>query len=160
MTSVRSYRGEDAPLLSDLYVRSVRRLAAGDYSARQIDAWAALAPDPARLDALARDGRLRLVSEDAQGAPVAFADLEPDGHIHYFYCAPEAAGTGTAGALYDALEAAARDRGARRLYAEASEGARRFFLKRGFAVLARRDFEVSGVPIHNYAVEKTLFPKT
>ncbi|MEQ8179957.1 MAG: GNAT family N-acetyltransferase [Amphiplicatus sp.] len=158
MIFVRPYRSEDAPLLSDLYVRSVRALAVGDYSARQIDAWAALAPDPARLDALARDGRLRLVSEDAQGAPAAFADLEPDGHIHYFYCAPEAAGTGAAGALYDALEAAARDWGARLLYAEASEGARRFFLKRGFVVLARRDFEVSGVPIHNYAVEKNAFP--
>ena len=156
MTVIRPYRSDDAPLLSDLYVRSVRLLAAGDYSARQIDAWATLAPDPTRLDALALDGRLRLVSEDADGAPVAFADLEQDGHIHYFYCAPEAGGTGVAQALYEALEAAARRRGATRLYAEASEGARRFFLKRGFAVLARRDFEVSGVAIHNYTVEKTL----
>ncbi|MEQ8935019.1 MAG: GNAT family N-acetyltransferase [Amphiplicatus sp.] len=158
MTFIRPYRSDDAPHLSNLYVRSVRTLAGGDYSERQIDAWAKLAPDPARLDALALDGRLRLVAEDSRGAPAAFADLEPDGHIHYFYCAPEAAGTGTAGALYDALETAARERGLRRLYAEASEGARRFFLKRSFTVLARRAFEISGVAIHNYAVEKTLAP--
>ena len=34
--------------------------------------------------------------------------------------------------------------------------ARRFFLRRGFVVVARRDFEVAGTPIHNYAVEKRL----
>jgi putative acetyltransferase len=39
---------------------------------------------------------------------------------------------------------------------EASEPARRFFLKRGYAVLERRDFEIGGVPIHNYAMERRL----
>jgi putative acetyltransferase len=44
----------------------------------------------------------------------------------------------------------------KRLHAEASEAARRFFLKRGFAVVNRRAFEIAGVRIHNYAVEKWL----
>jgi putative acetyltransferase len=61
-----------------------------------------------------------------------------------------------ASALYDALEARARERGVGRLYAEASEAARRFFLKKGFIVTARRAFAIDGVPIHNYAVEKAL----
>jgi putative acetyltransferase len=43
-----------------------------------------------------------------------------------------------------------------RLYSEASEAARRFFLKKGLVVLHRRDFEVRGVAIHNHAVEKRL----
>jgi putative acetyltransferase len=44
----------------------------------------------------------------------------------------------------------------KRLYAEASEAARRFFLKKSFAVVNKRAFEISSVPIHNYAVEKRL----
>jgi putative acetyltransferase len=44
----------------------------------------------------------------------------------------------------------------KRLYSEASEAARRFFLKQGFAVVSKRLFEISGVPIHNYAMEKWL----
>ena len=69
---------------------------------------------------------------------------------------PEAAGTGVAAALYDRLERTARERGMKRLHAEASEAARRFFLRKGFSVVNRRAFEISGVPIHNYAVEKWL----
>ena len=44
----------------------------------------------------------------------------------------------------------------KRLHAEASEAARRFFLRRGFVVVNSRAFEISGVPIHNYAMEKWL----
>ena len=134
----------------------MRGIGARDYTPEQIDAWAALAPSGRRLDALMADGRTRLVAADPGDRPVAFADLEPDGHIHFLYCAPEAAGDGIASELYERLEAAARGQGITRLYAEASEAARRFFLGQGFTVLHRRDFEVSGVPIHNYAVEKVL----
>ena len=43
-----------------------------------------------------------------------------------------------------------------RLYVEASELARRLFLRKGFTVVTRRDFAVGGVMIHNYAMEKRL----
>jgi putative acetyltransferase len=153
---VRSYSGTDAALLADLYKRSVEFLGARDYTSAQVDAWAALCPSPERLHGLCSDGRMRLVAVDRTDRPVAFVDLEKDGHIHFLYCAPEAAGTGTASGLYDAMEAAARDIGMTRLYSEASEAARRFFLKKGFVVTAKREFEISGVRIHNYAVEKAL----
>jgi putative acetyltransferase len=65
-------------------------------------------------------------------------------------------GTGVASALYDELEGIARERGLIRLHSEASEAARRLFLKKGFVVTARRQFDISGVPIHNYAMEKVL----
>lgn len=97
-----------------------------------------------------------LVAVDGAGRPVAFGDLEPDGHIHFLYCAPEAAGTGVTATLYDALERIARAQGIVRLYAEASEPARRFFARQGFRTIGRRDFDIEGVPIHNYAVEKRL----
>lgn len=153
---IRPFHPDDADALARLYVRSVEEIGRRDYSDRQVEAWASLAPSPERLRELACDGRTTLVAVDASDLPVAFGDLEEDGHIHFLYCAPEAAGTGVAAAVYDELERIARQRGVARLFAEASEAARRFFLARGFRVTSTRRLEVAGVPIHNYAVEKAL----
>lgn len=113
-------------------------------------------PDPATFVAWAAQPRLVLVAVDAADLPLAYGDLEPDGHIDQLYCHPDAAGTGVTAALYAELEAAARARGIARLYVEASEPARRFFLKQGFSVVERNDFELAGVPIHNWRMEKAL----
>ena len=156
MVSIRHYEARDAGALADLYRRSVEQIGPRDYGEEQVRAWAALAPSPAQIEARAADGRTTLVAVDDEDQPLAFGDLEHDGHIGYLYCAPEAAGKGVAAALYDRLERAARERGLKRLHAEASEAARRFFLRKGFSVVNRRAFEISGVPIHNYAVEKWL----
>jgi putative acetyltransferase len=153
---IRFYDSKDAEPLANLYKRSVRQIGGRDYSAEQVEAWASLAPTPERLQALSADGRVRLVAVDESDMPLAFADLERDGHIHFMYCAPEAAGKGIVSALYDELEMIAREQGMTRLYAEASEAARRFFLNKSFTVKETRRFEIAGVPIHNYAVEKLL----
>lgn len=100
------------------------------------------------------DGRRRLVAV-RDDLPVGFIDLEPDGHIHFLYKAPEA-GAGVASALLASIEAFALTARIERLFAEASEPARRFFERNGFCVIARRDFGVEGVAIHSYAVEKRL----
>jgi len=157
-TTVRPYRAADAPALSQIFRRSVEGLGPRAYGPAQVAAWASLCPTAEEIAARAGDGRLLLVAVDADDRPLAFADLERDGHIDLFYCAPEAAERGVAAALYAALEQAARAAGTSRLYAEASETARGFFERQGFAVTARRDFAVAGVAIHNYAVEKRLVP--
>jgi putative acetyltransferase len=138
------------------YVRSVKTIGPLYYSSLQVEAWLSLRPSPERLHQLSADGRTRLVAVDDSDQPIAFADLENDGHIAFLYCSPEVAGTGVASALYNELERIARDRGIIRLHSEVSEAARRLFLRKGFVVTARRQFEISGVPIHNYAVEKVL----
>lgn len=152
--SIRPYQPADAPALSALYERAVRQLGARDYTGPQIEAWASLAPSAEALDDRMRDGRTRLVAltDDIAG----FVDVEPDGHIDLLYVAPAAAGSGVARTLLETAEALAPLSGATRLYAEASETARPVFERLGFAVVARRDFEVAGVPIHNWAVEKAL----
>jgi len=154
--TIRSYQGKDAGPLADLFRRSVEAIGPRDYTAEQVAAWLALAPSPAQVAARCADGRTTLVAVDAADRPLAFGDLEADGHIAYLYCAPEAAGTGVVAALYDQLEAEARQRGIGSLSSEASEAARRFFLKQGFTIVARRDFAIGGVAIHNYAVKKIL----
>ncbi|MCS6624872.1 GNAT family N-acetyltransferase [Roseibacterium beibuensis] len=152
--SVRPYQTDDAEALSALYEASVRALGARDYSAAQIEAWASLTPSPEALDGRMADGRTRLVAvaDDIAG----FIDLEPDGHIDLLYVAPAAAGAGVARLLLETAEALAPLSGAGRLYAEASETARPVFERLGYSVTGRRDFEVAGEPIHNWAVEKAL----
>lgn len=155
---IRPFRDDDAPALAALFHAAVHGIASHHYSAEQVRAWSAAPADPARFAARARDGRTLLVAADAADRPIAYGDVEADGHIDHIFCAPEHAGTGVAAAVYAALETAARARGVVRLYVEASEPARRFFLKHGFSELHRRDFEIGGTAIHNYAMEKALPP--
>ena len=153
---IRPFEEADAPALAGLFYEAVQVIARRDYSEAQVRAWAPEPPPAERIRAWAEDGRLLLVAADPDGAPLAFGDLEADGHIDHLFCHPRAAGTGVTAALYAGLEAAARARGVALLYVEASEPARRFFLRQGFRIVHRRDFDIAGVPIHNYRMEKGL----
>ncbi len=155
---IRPYRLEDADAISEVYLRSVEQIGPKDYTPEQVKVWASLRPSAERMHERASDGRTTLVAAAPDGAVLGFIDLESDGHIDLLYCAPEAAGKGVAGKLYEAVEALARARGMKRLYSEASEAARRFFLKRGFVELNRRQLSIDGIAIHNFAVEKRLEP--
>jgi putative acetyltransferase len=154
--TLRPYREGDAPALADVFFRSVREAALADYSPEQVRAWLPERPRPERMAARAADGRLTLVAEDPSGAVVAYIDLEPDGHIDHLYCLPETVGRGVASMLYLRLEEEARRRGLPELRVEASEGARRLFLRHGFRVLERRVLIRQGVTLHNHAMAKRL----
>jgi putative acetyltransferase len=151
---IRRYRPEDAALVAELFHLSVRVLGARRYSAEQTAAWSPVQPAPETVDARACDGRVVLVATDADGKIVGFGELEADGHIDRLYVHPDAAGTGTAAELLDALLALAAEQGLARLHVEASELARGLFERRGFRVLHRRDFELRGVPVHNWAMSR------
>lgn len=153
---VRQYRNEDAAALALVFERAVRGIASRDYSPAQIEAWIGAEPREARFRRKMADGRRCWVAVDEQDRVTAFVDLEADGHIDLLFADPAVAGRGVTTALLDSLERAARESGMPRLYVEASEPARRFFLKRGYSVSQRRDFEIGGVAIHNYAMERRL----
>jgi putative acetyltransferase len=153
---IRRYLAKDAAELPAIFRRAVRAIAPRDYSPAQVDAWASRAPSAERIHELYTDGRTALIATDDDDRPIAFVDVEADGHINMLYCAPEAAGTCIASALYDQLELEMRRRRTTGAYVEASEAARRFFLKKGFKVVARRKLSIGAVPIHNYAMEKAL----
>lgn len=155
---IRSYRPDDAPALVALFHAAVHEVARLYYSRAQVHAWAPVVPDVAQFQARAADGRTLLVAVDDEDVPLAYGDVEEDGHIDHLFCRPDAAGTGVTAALYAALESAARTRGITLVYVEASEPARRFFDKQGFRLIGRRDFEMAGVPIHNFEMEKDLAP--
>lgn len=155
--TIRRFEPRDAALLGAIFFDSVRKAGVLDYSQVQVEAWAPSIPDRAWFDARAADGRLILVAVNEVGEPIAYADLEPNGHIDHLYCRPESIGNGVASELYDRLEQEARERGITRLFAEASEAARRLLLRKGFVEVKRRDLLLRGVKIHNYLMEKSLF---
>lgn len=153
MTAIRPYQDGDAEALAAVFERAVRMIGARDYSPAQIEAWIG---DALRRDVFRErmaDGRRCWVALDAGDRVTAFVDLEADGHIDFLFADPDVAGRGVASDLLDVLERTARDGGMARLYVEASEAARRFLVKRGYRVERRRDFEIRGVAIHNYAME-------
>src|SRR5687768_6431038 len=132
---IRSFRSADAPALARIFHAAVHQVGGLHYSLEQLNAWAPAVPNAERFLEQGADGRILLVAADDSDQPLAYGDLEMNGHIDHLYCRPDVAGTGVASALYDQLEAAAKDRGISRLHVEASEPARRFFLRKRFVLI-------------------------
>ena len=153
--TIRPFRPKDAEYLSRIYQDAVRTLAARYYAPDQIAAWLSIAPAPERLKHLYGDGRSALVCT-AGGRPIAFSDHDAAGHIRFLYCDPAFADRHAASRLMNAVEMSARRQGLGHLTSEASEAALAVFRRHGFRITARRNFELGGVTIHNYAVEKRL----
>jgi len=153
---IRLFTPADAAALAVIFHEAVRKVGPRGYTPEQTVAWSP-APVPAEAF-LARvsDGREVFVAVNDADSPLGFIELEADGHIDRFYCHPDVVGTGVGSALYDRLERAAQDRGLARLFVEASEVVRDFFVRRGFRLIRRQDFARNGVPIHNYVMDKSL----
>lgn len=152
----RFYKPSDSAQIAELFQRSVLELGPRFYTDAQVAAWAVRGPSPDRVRARNDDGLITFVKVNDDDRVMAYAELETDGHIDQVYAHPDVAGQGCVSGLMDDLESHARDMGLRELFSEASEGARPLFLKKGFVDEGRRDFEIGGVSIHNYAMRKTL----
>ena len=153
---LRPYRPGDAPRLAEIFQTAIRQIGARDYSAAQVEAWAGPRVTAADLDARYTDGRATFIAVDEADRAIAFSDVEADGHIDMLYCDPAHARRGAASALLAAIEATAREAGLALLHTEASETARPVFEKTGYTAVVRRDFEVEGVAMHNWKMEKQL----
>ncbi len=153
---IRPWRDDDAEALSALALAAIREVGARAYAPDQVAAWAARHPGPAMYRERAANGHAIFVAADRSDVPVAYAVLEPDGHLDRLYNHPDHTRRGLAQRLLAVAEEHALGSGLTRLYTEASELARPAFERAGYAVMHRRDFEIDGVPIHNYAMEKIL----
>jgi putative acetyltransferase len=153
---IRVFRDDDAGALAAVFFSSVRQIGSHFYTAEQVTAWAPNLPPADAFIRRASDGRTLLVAVDDDDQPIAYGDLESNGHIDHLYCSPEAAGSGVAKQLYEELEGLARRARISVLFVEASEPAKRFFQKQGFDVIERNDLQVRGVALHNYRMRKAL----
>jgi putative acetyltransferase len=154
---VRKYRPSDAAGLATIFYRSVREVASRCYSQAQVEAWAPRLVEPSVWNRGATaEGRITIVAVDDADKPIAFGDMETNGHIDHLYSSPDALGKGAASAIYNRLELHARELGLTRLYVEVSEYALPFFERKGYVKIRRNEFALGGVPIHNYSMEKIL----
>ena len=144
----------DAPVLAALFRAAVSELAADDYGADQLDAWASAAEDEV---AFARElaACLTLVAL-VSGEVAGFASLKGQDRIDKLYVAPDRARQGVATALVDALVRLAAARGAARLTVDASDTAQPLFAKLGFAAVTRNTVPVAGEWLGNTTMERKL----
>lgn len=152
---IRPFIPADAQALAELYHAAVHEIGIRDYSAAQVAAWSPQPKAAATYLEKAAD-RIFLVAVSNDGDPIGYGDLELNGHIDHLYCRPDHVGSGVGAAICSALEEAAEAQNIRFLFVEASEAARRLFERRGYEMESRRDFEIDGVPIHNYRMSKRL----
>lgn len=159
--TLRPFRSSDAARLSEIFAEAVRVVGAHGYSPEQVAAWAARSPAAEkRIHERVSQGHWIFAAADEQDIAVAYALLEPDGHLDHLYCHPDHTRRGLANLLLEAAEDQAREWGCAKLYTEASELARPAFERAGYSVTHKRDFTIAHegreVPIHNYAMEKSL----
>ncbi|MCG7494647.1 GNAT family N-acetyltransferase [Thalassobius sp. Cn5-15] len=154
---VRPFRTADAATLVQIFHRAVQATARADYSEDQLNAWSPAPAAPERyLARITRGGHKVWVAVDDTDTPIGFIELQEDGHIDCFYRDPDHRAAHVGQALYKTLEKEARTRRLTRLYVEASEVAKRFFLRHDFTTLERNEFERTGVMMHNTRMEKHL----
>ncbi len=158
--AIRSFRESDVASLADLTLAAIRHVGSHRYTPSQVDAWAARHPGPERFLDRASNGDAIFVTTDCEDIPVAYALLEyserENGHLDMLYCHPNHTRKGLSDQLLTRAEEHAREAGLVRLFTEASELARSTFERAGYAVTKRRDFEIEGVAIHNFAMEKLI----
>ncbi|MEP3421183.1 MAG: GNAT family N-acetyltransferase [Erythrobacter sp.] len=166
--TLRPFRDGDAGPLASLTLAAIRAVGSARYSAEQVDAWAAHHPGPERFLERVAIGHAIFVAADSNDIAVAYSLLEPpieqsgvsSGHLDMLYCHPDHTRRGLAKLLLTKAEEQARSNGVERLFTEASELAKSAFEKAGYKAIIRRDFTIEGpggsVPIHNYAMEKSL----
>jgi putative acetyltransferase len=159
--TLRTFRSADAPRLSEVFREAVRVVGAHEYTVEQTSAWLARAPAIGkRLLARVEQGHWIVVAADSNSEAVAYALMEPDGHLDHLYCHPLHTRQGLADRLLAAAEQHSRALKCNRLFTEASELARPAFERAGYIVTHRRNFTIEHegreVPIHNYAMEKHL----
>lgn len=154
--TLRPFHRHDAETLSALALAAIREIGTRHYSPEQVAAWANRHPGAAMYRERAAKGHTIIVATDGTDQPVAYAVLEPDGHVDRLFNHPDHTRRGLASRLLAAVEASARKAGLERLHTEASELARPSFERAGYIMTRRRDFALDGVSIHNYAMERRL----
>ncbi|MCP5396868.1 MAG: GNAT family N-acetyltransferase [Sphingomonadaceae bacterium] len=152
--TIRRFHPGDEQSLSHIMRSAIEQIGPRGYSQQQIEAWAARAHPAQRYLDRAGRGDVVILALDGAAQPVAYSLVEPDGHVDHLYCDPAHAGRGLGKRLLSEVDAVAKELGLTRLYTEASELARPVFERAGYTVTTRRDFDIDGVAIHNYAMEK------
>jgi putative acetyltransferase len=139
--TVREMQPEDARRFLEIHHAAVRGIAAKDYSASVVEAWARPITDQVLERFLAnRDRELRLVAElDGEMVGIG-AIVVGNSELRACYVAPNAARRGVGSALVTDIERLAREHGLDHLQLESSVTAEPFYSALGYQVEGRGEF--------------------
>ncbi|PKL37026.1 GNAT family N-acetyltransferase [Candidatus Peregrinibacteria bacterium HGW-Peregrinibacteria-1] len=151
---VRRYKPGEEQELWQLYHDTTHIINGEVYTREQVERWA---PHDKDMDEwkerIQKKNPFVAVGDDKI---VGFAELEPDGHIDYFYVHHKYQGKGVGSMLYTAIEKEAINQKIPHLHAEVSVPAKEFFLKQGFEILEKKNNIICGTPAINFMMKKQL----
>ena len=152
--TVRRYQvGEEADLQT-IYSKSTRELNSRHYTTEQIDRWVDKHSNLAEwTERLKKKNPFVAVIDEI---PIAFGELEPDGHIDLFYCHPDWQGRGAGSWLMNVITIEALKIGIKTLFAEVSVTAEPFFSKKGFKITEERSPIICSAPAKQYLMRKDI----
>jgi putative acetyltransferase len=151
-------RPEEARRFLEIQGDAVRGLAAKDYAASVVEAWARPITDQAVERFLANhDNEIRLLAEIDGRAVGIGAIVVGTSELRACYVAPSAARRGVGTALVAEIERIAREHHLDHLHLESSVTAEPFYASLGYQVEGRREFVLSvGVPMAAVQMRKRL----
>ena len=156
--SIRSFEEGDAEALALLGRAAIGAIGTEAYTEEQIHAWLSNLAGPEVYQAQADAGTQIFIATDEEDEPVAYAMLEPNGHLDHLYCHPDHTDEGIASSLLETAALYAKYHGITHLFTEASEVAKPAFESAGYTAMKKRTFEIEGVEITNWAMVREIEP--
>ena len=149
----RHLLGEEKAL-QEIYFEATRRSNSRDYTSEQVERWIAKHDDLAEWTSRLAGTKPFVAVID--GRPIAFGELEPNGHIGFFYCHPDWEGRGAGSELMLAITAEALKLGLKTLHTEVSVTAEPFFTKKGFQTVEVNSPIICGAPAKQFIMRKDI----
>lgn len=151
---IRDFHIGDEASLYRVHHSAVHRIAARDYTPRQLNAWAPAEPDHAAW--MIKMRALRPFVAEIDGVIAGYADLQPSGYIVHFFVSADFPRQGVGRALMDRIHEKAAHLGVTELTSDVSKTAQPFFARFGFEIVEQRFPVRQGVTIPNALMRKTL----
>ncbi|WP_340113695.1 GNAT family N-acetyltransferase [Maribellus mangrovi] len=136
-----------------LFVDTINKVCARDYSPKQRSAWTAGAKNTERWKK--KLNRQYFVVARLEETLVGFASLE-NNYIDFLFVHKDFQGHGIAGKLLDVLEQKASESNIEKLVSDVSLIARPFFERAGFEVIQEQNKLIRGENLINYRMQKML----
>ena len=151
---IRRYQDGDAPAICALYRETTRLINGRDYAPVQITRWVEYGLD--EQDWAQRMSAIITYVAIADEVIVGFAELEPDGHVGYFYCHHRWQRKGVGSELFTAIAQSAIELKISTLHTEVSVTAKPFFQAVGFQVIEMQEHIVAGSPARRYIMQMEM----
>lgn len=145
---LREYRPDDCREMAELFYNSVHEVNAGDYTEKQLNAWATGQVNLEEWNQSFLEHYSIVALED--GIIVGFGDIDKTSYLDRLYTHKDYQRRGIAAAICDKLEQTVQGR----VVTHASITARPFFEKRGYKLIKEQQVKRRGVFLTNFVMEK------